>query len=483
MSITIELHKNTAILLGETDYSILAKLDLELSYRLTGYEYTQAFIHKRWDGFNRLLTKNLEFPCGLVPRVIQFFDNYGKSVNVIDTNSYKKYKSTPIIKRLIELKKVPRDYQILAAQKAVEHKRGIIKIATGGGKTLVASLIAAELGGNIVIYVIGKDLLHQFHKFFETVFQTDIGIVGDGLCRIRPITIASIWSVGLAFGVKQKPDDYDEEEKEKKINEETFREIKNMVSSANISILDECHYGAAATMQKIGKAINSEYTLGMSARPKRDDNANLLIEGIFGKIIVNISASELINKGYLVQPHIHFIPVPRRIGMGKTYREIYKNFIVENDTRNNLVVKGGMKLVEQGFKTIILYREIEHGKIIYSKLLDKGVNCRLLSGKMSSDIRDHVVREFVNDECDLIVASSIFDIGIDIPVLSGLVIASSGKSSIKALQRLGRALRPTPEKEMAAIIDFNDNCKYLKNHSKIRRDIYEQEDGFIVKWK
>jgi superfamily II DNA or RNA helicase len=221
----------------------------------------------------------------------------------------------------------------------------------------------------------------------------------------------------------------------------------------------------------------------MSASPYRDDNADMLIESIFGRVIINISASELIEKGFLVPPHIHFLPVPRRIGMGKTYREVYKNFIVNNETRNAMVVKGAMKLIDQGFKPMVLYREIEHGKILYNQLLEKNVSCRLLSGKMSTDIRKEVVDEFTNGNCDLIIASNIFDIGIDIPMLSGLVLAGGGKSSIKAVQRIGRAIRPYKDKEIAAIIEFNDNVKYLRNHSKIRRKIYDLEDGFVVKWK
>ena len=68
-------------------------------------------------------------------------------------------------------------------------------------------------------------------------------------------------------------------------------------------------------------------------------------------------------------------------------------------------------------------------------------------------------------------------------MISGLVLAGGGKSSIKAVQRIGRAIRPYKNKEMAAVIEFNDNAKYLRNHSKIRRKIYDLEDGFVVKWK
>jgi hypothetical protein len=57
----------------------------------------------------------------------------------------------------------------------------------------------------------------------------------------------------------------------------------------------------------------------MSASPWRDDNQDLVIEGILGKRIVEISASFLIERGYLVKPIIRFKEVPRLNGLEKTY--------------------------------------------------------------------------------------------------------------------------------------------------------------------
>ncbi len=484
MCIRIQISGSKAYVLGETDHNILFRLDLLLSYKLLGYEYTPSYKARRWDGRNRLLTKNLEFPVGLVPRVVDFFEKYGKTVKVVGQQNHFIPKPINIIDKLKEINKSPREYQVSAANIALEKKRGIIKICTGGGKTLVAALIAAELGGQIIIYVIGKDLLWQFYDFFTEVFQTKIGVIGDGVCDIQQITIASIWSVGQAFGMKRaKASQDDDVIKEKKINQKHFNEIKALVSQSDVSIMDECHLGAAETMQRIGAAIRSEYTIGMSASPYRDDNAGILIEGIFGNVIVNISASELIEANFLVKPVIRFLPVPRIIGVGKNYRQVYKNFIVNNDIRNNFVVTGGERLVEQGFVTMVLYKEIEHGKILHEMFQEKNIHNHLLNGKMSSSVRRKAVDDVLNGNCKLLLASSIFDIGIDIPLISGLILAGGGKSSIRAIQRIGRVIRPSEGKSMAAILDFNDNCKYLREHSKIRYSIYNNEPGFEVSWK
>jgi len=90
---------------------------------------------------------------------------------------------------------------------------------------------------------------------------------------------------------------------------------------------------------------------------------------------------------------------------------------------------------------------------------------------------------------DCVLASKIFDIGVDIPSLSGLVIACGGKSTVKALQRVGRVIRKYPGKKFSVIIDFVDQAHFLQEHSKIRYKIYSSEDGFdvqlpsSVKWR
>ena len=182
----------------------------------------------------------------------------------------------------------------------------------------------------------------------------------------------------------------------------------------------------------------------------------------------------------MVKPIIKFLPVSKPKENYSNYREIYKNCIVGNDERNDLIIRSGISLVEQGFVTLVLYKQINHGKYLYEQFKEKGQHCYLLSGSNSSEIRQAVVKEVLSGEVKLILASSIFDLGVDLPNLSGLIIASSGKSSIRAIQRIGRCIRPYPGKEIAAIIDFADKAKYLKNHYLIRKRIYESEPGFEV---
>jgi superfamily II DNA or RNA helicase len=79
-----------------------------------------------------------------------------------------------------------------------------------------------------------------------------------------------------------------------------------------------------------------------------------------------------------------------------------------------------------------------------------------------------------------IIASSIFDEGVDVRPLSALILAGSGKSQTRALQRIGRVIRSYEGKKDAIIIDFFDDIKYMRKHSQARRKMYKTEPKFEI---
>ena len=463
-------------------------MDTELSFKLLGAEFSKAYKgytndlgeFVTWDGKRHLLSSSGKFPVGLLPRVMDFYAAKGIHPLIIDERPpIEKSTPTDIADNLRNIGKEARHYQEFAANKAVETDRGIIRLATGGGKTLIAALITAKLGKPTVVYVIGKDLLYQLQDFFSHIFSEPIGIIGDGKCEIRNINIATVWSVGQALGLKGKVTIDDESETEKKIDPDKFRKIKEMLLNSSVHIMDECHLAACDTVQIIARNIRAEYVYGMSASPWRDDGADLLIEAFLGRKIVDVSARELIKQGYLVPPNIRFLaPKPYQFMSGK-YPKIYTKYVVENEQRNSMVLRATTSMVEQGFVPLVLFHTIKHGDVLFDKLKNL-VPTGLLSGKDSAKQREKIKDELECGKIKCLVASKIFDIGVDLPILSGLVIAGAGKSSVRALQRIGRVIRPYTGKNMSAIIDFADQAPYLIQHAEIRREIYESE--FDVTW-
>ena len=454
-----------------------------LSYKLEGFEYSPAYQQGSWNGITYLMSKKGIFNFGLLSKV----ECYIKEKNIeyelqdkrlpkiinepLDISENLKNHNPPLI---------PRDHQLEILKATDDNDIGIVRAATASGKTLAAGLVVAKKNVPTIIFTIGTDILYQFYNLFSEIFNEEIGIIGDGIVNPKRITICSIWTAGNALKVKNIISDDEMDLTEKKCDEKSYGKIFAYLSKAKLIILDECHVSTTNTINAIYKVINPDYIYGFSGTPYRGDNSDILVNSILGEQICNISASFLIKKGILPRPIIKFISVPKMIGLGSQYLSIYKDYIVENEVRNNLIVNETKKLIDKGYSPLVLFKQIKHGRILYEKFLDAGVKCGMLYGNDDIDERERVKKQFVNGEIEVIAASSVFDIGTDIQKISALILTGSGMSSVKTIQRVGRALRPASGKTHSAIIDFYDQCKYLKTHSKIRYETYILEPEFKV---
>jgi len=244
-----------------------------------------------------------------------------------------------------------------------------------------------------------------------------------------------------------------------------------------------------------------------SASPWRDDKRDLEISAFFSSkaytpyekqkiknkkmkdvnclesadgFIVDISASYLIRKGFLVKPYIYFYEIDTDFMRFFTYPKVYKNYIVDFERRNLIVKHMAHRLLDKGHTVLVLVKQKKHG-VNLEKMIDDSV---FISGAMSNKKRKKVLDDLRDDKIKTVIATSIFDEGIDVKRLSALILAGSGKSSTRALQRIGRVIRPFEEdgkkKTRAIIIDFLDTQKYLIDHSKERIDILKTEDEFEI---
>jgi superfamily II DNA or RNA helicase len=248
-------------------------------------------------------------------------------------------------------------------------------------------------------------------------------------------------------------------------------------------LVHNCHRVAAPTATNVLSAIdNAMYRIGLSASPWRDDGADLVLEAVFGQVVVDISASTLINMGYLVRPYIKFVPVPPvMFPKGTKYSTVYDQYIVNNSARNALGITQTLSLVRKGKTTMVLVRHISHGAFIANELESiLGEPVPFLSGKDTSDTRNSTIQGMRDGTVKLLVATTIADEGLDIRPLEALVLLGGGKSSTRALQRVGRVLRTFGNKKNAIVIDFDDKAKFLQDHSKKRQEIYESEPEFII---
>jgi superfamily II DNA or RNA helicase len=499
--ITLKVENNVTYILGKLDSEIYQKLRKHLGYlpedsfwmlKQKANQPREPW-QKEWDGHISCVHYNgncrcfeqkhgTHFPTGLASKAIQFLKDNGVKVNQFDNR--------PLVNKTLNLQLSEevenRPYQEEVIKKACSVDRGIIKMATGSGKSMVASAIIANRGVSpSIFYVPSIDLLTQAKSEIEKFIRNnglsfEVGQLGGGKKQIRDITVMTIQTAVASLGGKYvKFDDEDNGSREdNKELEGMKKDISDLIHNSKLFIMDECQHTASETCQIISDcSISAKYRWGVSATPFRDKNDDILIESCFGKTIADINASFLILQGYLVQPTIYLIPIKNMKGVhASSYSNVYKIGIVENEERNEKIAFLANKMREDGRNVLILVKQIAHGKTLEA-MIDGSL---FLHGAHSGKERKTHLDKIRKGGPNITVASQIFDEGIDVRPLDTLILGGGGKSSTRALQRIGRILRPFPGKTDAIVFDFMDFAQYLHPHSVKRKKIYESEPEFII---
>ena len=480
--IKILLGNTSCKLIGSLPPSILKEMDSEMSYKFPGYQYMKSNRYggkHGWDGRFRLFSKSKTFPIGLLSRAKDIFDKNNISYTIVDKRPDISYGNKV---KISNKKFIPRDYQKRIVKKCFDSSSGIVRVATGGGKTAMIAMLTAKYNVKTIIYVVGIELLYQMKSTIENLYGLECGIVGGGKCELnKDVTIMTIWSAAAAFNKKCKLIDSDVTSDKASLNKSLKKEeVRKKVNEAELIMIDECQYAASETVQFLHKESHSaRHRFLFSGTPWRDGGDDILIEAVGGPKIYDLNATKLIRKDYLVPPEIHFINVPPLRGVGKTYQEVYKNYIVDNPERNELIIKCARKLIKSGKKVLILVVRVSHGNALL-EMIGEEFRAEFLDGKKNANQRLQSIKDMKQGGLDILIASKIFDQGIDIPELDALILAGSGKSSGRALQRIGRVIRKNPGKKKAVVVEFFDNAKYLRDHSEKRIEVYKSEPGFKI---
>ena len=253
---------------------------------------------------------------------------------------------------------------------------------------------------------------------------------------------------------------------------------------ANNILVHNCHHAAAKSIRDVMDASpNAYWRYGCTATPYREDNADIVLQAMFGKKIVDISASFLIEKGFLLPPYIFFERINHDINF-HSWQSIYSNCVVKNQEFNTHVAETAKHLMSKGLSTIILVQHYQQGEFLKSLI----PNTNFVTGKMSKDKRKSTINDLRQRKDLCMIATTLADEGLDVPCLDAALLAGGGASATRIFQRIGRTLRPnfgSPiKKDKAIVVCYDHNVKYLSDHAKAARSIIKQEPLFnIVKSK
>ncbi|MBO0723177.1 MAG: DEAD/DEAH box helicase family protein, partial [Blastocatellia bacterium] len=146
------------------------------------------------------------------------------------------------------------DYQEQAIEAwQLADQRGIVVLPTGAGKTVVALKAISLADRPSLIVVPTLDLLNQWYYRLSDSYGIEIGIVGQGVCDIRDITVITYQSA--------------------------YRRIVEIGARFGLLVLDEVHHMTAPHWSEIARLAIAPFRLGLTATydPRASEEMNRLI--------------------------------------------------------------------------------------------------------------------------------------------------------------------------------------------------------------
>ena len=382
-----------------------------------------------------------------------------------------------------------REWQEAAFPLWWERKRGIVKVVTGGGKTVFAihclkKYLEENSNNSIFIVVPSIALLDQWYEGLQLSFKNnEIALNGGGerLNKLSKITISTIDSV-------------------KNI-------IEYFDASKTLLIVDECH---KIGTEKRGETLTNHWhaTLGLSATPERDydDNFYIIIRKILGDIIFDYDYIDAREDEVIV----NFKLLYAYAAMTNSEEAEYKKFTKSIQRRaatiggNNMndyplkmlifnrarMVKNSINRIPFGIELLQKYKRDswivftenkKQAKEFNSIINSKGYKSAIYNTDLDTSEREENLNNFKNGNLNVLVSCTALDEGFDMPEADGAMILSASSSKRQRIQRMGRVLRITANKQNALIVTvYSSKTEYEKLRDESNR---YQLEGVPVKWQ
>jgi superfamily II DNA or RNA helicase len=232
-------------------------------------------------------------------------------------------------------------------------------------------------------------------------------------------------------------------------------------------IFDEAHHTVAETWSNTAIATEDcEYRLGFTATPFRLDK-NKILPSFASNLLSETTLSRGIYLGYLVEP-TYVLCKPTSDAASERSRTIKIPELLAQP--GVILAKLSEKLIKNGklLRTVVFCDSIRNAErwseLIadhFQQKIGRPINRKVLHDETPKRERDETYKGFNSGLIDILFVKGLFDEGVDVPGIEGIVFLRQTKSLGKVLQQMGRGLRLAPGKRDVVVIDFISNYSNL----------------------
>lgn len=351
----------------------------------------------------------------------------------------------------LELPEIPlRSYQqraidLLARSVGTHHRAPVLVQATGSGKTRVAAAIcrrAIAKNNNVLFITPRRGLTLQAWQAFEDLgIESGIimaGVEHDNRHRVEVASMDTIIS---------------------RLSKDRITGALLGVETADILIIDEAHLAVSAKRKEFllgvldGKYGPKKIIIGLTASPCVAGGGGL--GAVFDDLLVPVTMHELIEQGYLCRPRYYSAERPDLSKVGLTAGDYKQDDLGSafSDTTIMGDVITNWQRIAAGTTTVVFTPTRANAADLVERFNAIGVNAEYVDANTSDYDRGQMYHRVKTGKTTVICNVGIVSLGVDIPNIQTVVMATATKSVAKWMQAVGRALRPFEGKEFAHIID------------------------------
>lgn len=459
-NVHFSLYDDLWVKVDSDDRNITRDIDEFLTDYVKGYRFLPKFRSGVWNGKVSLFAKATRtFPYGLFVDVLTHIKKgWGDDINITINQEIKDmfgFQNKPELK--YDLTFTPYPYQEDCVKALMKITKGIVVVATAGGKSLIISYLINNLPDKLMkslIIVPTLQLVDQFKgDMIDYGFsEGDIGCVNSNKKEFDRRIVVSTW--------------------------QSLKNQMDQLEFFDCVVCDEVHTASATVVSDIlQNTRNARFRFGVTGTLPTNRLDAMNVKSFIGPQVRTYTGKDLADLGFVSKCVIRQVKVKYKTNYGRDYNYIRDNVFLDTFRMN--LIKGIVK--KSSNSVLILIERVEkEGDILHNYLLEEFPDREVvfLSGKDKSSIRD-MWRKNINEKKNVVCIATygIFAMGVNVPSLREIILASSTKSFVRVIQSLGRVLRKHVSKEMggAVLWDICDEVNHLKDHGNSRYKHYIKE--------
>lgn len=188
------------------------------------------------------------------------------------------------------------------------------------------------------------------------------------------------------------------------------------------------------------------------------------MESLIDKVIYQVPYHTAVERGHIVPLEAYYVEVPKTEVHGHTWAQVYKELVVNNKVRNELIDDLLVRL--DGQSVLCLVKEVAHGARFGIYPYAHGEN----------EHTAKLIKTFNKGSSTLVATTGVCGEGVDTKPCEFIILAGLGKAKPALMQAFGRCFRNYPGKISGKVIIFKDNShKWTKAHFAAQAKVLLEE--------